>query len=174
MKNILDENSAERLWKMFFPYFDRAHGIALVQDLFALRKIAVMIICAAIAFGFTGCLSLNPQKSVELSVLALSQSPAHDSLTVNGVFGAFTYDRDGTQNLNPYPLTQAQVALILADKNASIVYALAHDKAGMYMSWGGTQVQFTFKRTFPTTAVASNTVPVNVYFMPANVTNPPK
>jgi len=31
----LSELSADRLWKMFFPQFDREHGIALVQDLFA-------------------------------------------------------------------------------------------------------------------------------------------
>jgi hypothetical protein len=36
--NQLSELSAERLWKMFFPHFSREHGIALVQDLFAMRE----------------------------------------------------------------------------------------------------------------------------------------
>jgi len=35
MKKQLSEQSAERLWKMFFPKFDREHGIAMVHDLFA-------------------------------------------------------------------------------------------------------------------------------------------
>lgn len=47
-KTLLDYNSAERLWKMFFPKFDRIHGIALVQDLWALRKIVALLMVAAL------------------------------------------------------------------------------------------------------------------------------
>ena len=53
MKNKeLDYNSAERLWKMFFPHFGRTHGISLVQ---ALWRMTILVALAAIAIGSTGC-----------------------------------------------------------------------------------------------------------------------
>ena len=38
MQPELDILSAERLWKLFFAHFDRAHGIALVQELWRIEQ----------------------------------------------------------------------------------------------------------------------------------------
>ena len=58
MKKELDYNSAERLWKMFFRHFDRAHGIALVQDLW---KIIPLIAVAIAVAGLSGCVTRDKQ-----------------------------------------------------------------------------------------------------------------
>jgi len=37
MKTLSDD-SAERLWKMFFPQFPKPHGMALVRELYELNQ----------------------------------------------------------------------------------------------------------------------------------------
>ena len=120
------------------------------------------IAATALALTTTGCAQMKSQISatqthVSLAVLALSQDPANDKLTVNGAVGAFVFQRDGSQNQPPTPLTAAQVAAIQADPYAGPIYALAGDKSAINMSWGGTQLQFTLTRTVttPTNAPAA-------------------
>lgn len=79
----LSYNSAERLWKMFFRQFDRAHGIALVMDLWVTRKVAALLAIAAIAIGITGCATEGPAPRTHADKIHIGVNPTNNTPEVD-------------------------------------------------------------------------------------------